>query len=538
MSAAPHQWRDRFRAWRYPIYPYLLAVYPILLLYRWNAEQLSPVVLWNPCLVALVAVFVIRGGLRLVLRNLDKASLLTACLFFLSSVTGHFFEFRSTSPNMSVLWYVIYGLLTLGSMGFLVPALTKEYDRSFFDGFNRLANTILLVLILLIPINTVIDEVGNLMSWELRANSNILSSRSALKYRPDIFYIILDGYARQDVLADYFGYDNSPFIDFLRKKGFYVAAKSRCNYSVTYLSLNSSLNMQYLDALDNVPDQEERAIRMIRQNRVMEDVKLSGYRLVHFATAWAADDVSLLADQTYTSTSLDEFRELLIKTSILRFFLSNVIVNSYRQRFYFNCEKLESLPETRRPTFVYAHFVMPHPPFVFDREGRMPPPHFYPKRPVGSRDWYPPSRYVDQLSYSTRHIQGVITKILARSSRPPIIILQSDHGPGCDGISPHPTAKMLMERTGILNAYYVPDIFRRQLYPTISPVNTFRLLFDTCFGAHWRLAPDKTFYVWGRPPYKFMDVTHGPNDTKGTASIPSSLEESTPYLPTSSWAGD
>jgi hypothetical protein len=245
-----------------------------------------------------------------------------------------------------------------------------------------------------------------------------------------------------------------------------------------------------------------------------------------------------LADQTYSSTSLDEFRELLIRTSILRFFLSKVIVNSYRQRFYFNCEKLKDLPQASHPSFVYAHFVMPHPPFVFDKEGRMPPPHIYPRRPIGSRDWYPPSRYVDQLSYISRHIEGVITKILATSSHPPIIILQSDHGPGCDGISPHPTPKMLMERIGILNAFYVPETFRLQLYPTISPVNTFRLLFNTCFDAHWPLSRDKTFYVWGNPPYKFMDVTRGPNDTTGTANSPSSFEEGAPYLPTSSWAGD
>ena len=280
------------------------------------------------------------------------------------------------------------------------------------------------------------------------------------------------------------------------------------------------------------------AFRLIRQNRVMEEFKLMGYRIVHFSTGWPGDDVSLLADQTYNSTSLDEFRKVSIKTSFLRFFLSSAVGNSYRQRFYFNCEKLNDFPRQKRPAFVYAHYVMPHPPFVFDREGQMPPPHLFPKRPVGSRDWYPPSRYVDQLSYITRHIEGVITNILAKSHQPPIIILQSDHGPGCDGISAHPTHQMLMERTGILNAYFVPASFRRELYPTISPVNTFRLLLDTCFARHWRMAPNKTFYVWGNAPYKFMEVTQTPNSTQANARIPAKFENTGAYFPSAKWAGD
>src|SRR5690242_561511 len=105
MNTVLRRWSDRARSFRYPIYPYLLAVYPLLLLYRWNAEQLSPVVLWDPCLIVLALAFAIWSLLRVVFRSSDQASLLTACLFLQSSVTGHFFEFRSTSPNMPIFWY-------------------------------------------------------------------------------------------------------------------------------------------------------------------------------------------------------------------------------------------------------------------------------------------------------------------------------------------------------------------------------------------------------------------------------------------------
>jgi hypothetical protein len=531
---------NRLRALRRPIYPFLLAVYPIFLLYRWNSEQLSLSVLKVPCVIALAIAGAVFFVLYLILRNANKAALVTACLFLQSTLTGHFFEMRSTASSMPIGWTVAYALLTFGSIWFTWESLRRRDSHEFLKEFNVWANVVLACLILIIPLNVIVDNLGDRLSWELQPNARVLTDLEMAKRRPDIFYIILDGYARQDVLTAYFKYNNAPFIDFLRRRGFYVASGSRCNYSVTFLSLSSSLNMQYLDALNGVHDQEEQAIRMIGHNRIMENLKSNGYRIVHFSTAWPGDDVNLLADQTFSSSRLDEFRELLLKTSFLRFFYSATIGNSYRERFYFNCEKLGSLLRQRRPTFVYAHFVMPHPPYVFDREGALPVPRTYLHRPAGSRDWYPPCRYVDQLSYMTRHIQATITKILDNYPVPPIIILQSDHGPGCDGITAHPTNKMLLERTGILNAFYVPDVIRHQLYSTISPVNTFRILLNTYFGGNWRLEKDETNYVWGVPPYRFMNVTQGPNKTADTISSGSANanEVSSPYMPTSDWAGD
>ena len=63
---------------------------------------------------------------------------------------------------------------------------------------------------------------------------------------PDIYYIIFDGYPNEHTLKEKFDYDNSSFLNFLKKRGFYVASKSHSNYAVTIPSLSSSLNMNYL----------------------------------------------------------------------------------------------------------------------------------------------------------------------------------------------------------------------------------------------------------------------------------------------------
>ena len=66
---------------------------------------------------------------------------------------------------------------------------------------------------------------------------------------PDVYFIVLDGYARADVLQNDLNLDNSPFLDALRKRQFYVADCSMSNYAQTEQSFASSLNMMYLDGI-------------------------------------------------------------------------------------------------------------------------------------------------------------------------------------------------------------------------------------------------------------------------------------------------
>ena len=67
----------------------------------------------------------------------------------------------------------------------------------------------------------------------------------------------------------------------------------------------------------------------------------------------------------------------------------------------------------------------------------------------------------------------------------------------------------LREKMGILNAYYLPGVDSSLLYPSITPVNSFRLAFDLYFGTHLGLLPDVSYtYVDYNHPYQFLDVTN------------------------------
>ena len=92
---------------------------------------------------------------------------------------------------------------------------------------------------------------------------------------PDIYFIVLDGYARADILDEYYGFDNSPFLDGLRARGFQVSDASRSNFYWTFLSVGSSLNLDYVqallgDALDPESRDRSQLYRLLRDNRAAQ----------------------------------------------------------------------------------------------------------------------------------------------------------------------------------------------------------------------------------------------------------------------------
>ena len=70
-----------------------------------------------------------------------------------------------------------------------------------------------------------------------------------------------------------------------------------------------------------------------------------------------------------------------------------------------------------------------------------------------------------------------------------------------------PEETCLKERYTILNSFYFPDGDYEQLYPGISPVNTFRVVMDKYFGTDLGLLEDKTYYSGWTNLYDFVDVT-------------------------------
>jgi hypothetical protein len=156
------------------------------------------------------------------------------------------------------------------------------------------------------------------------------------------------------------------------------------------------------------------------------------------------------------------------------------------------------------------HILAPHPPFLFDRDGQpITPDDLYSINDGnayhGTIDEYIVG-YTDQLTYLNSRLERSIDSILSNSAQPPIIIIQGDHGPGShlDWKSFQKTC--LFERTSILNAYYLPGVHQDVLYSSITPVNTFRMIFNLYFNQNIELFPDHSYYSSWDAPYHFIEV--------------------------------
>ena len=183
-----------------------------------------------------------------------------------------------------------------------------------------------------------------------------------------------------------------------------------------------------------------------------------------------------------------------------------------RKRILNAFNNLEKISKEKGPYFVFSHILTPHQPFLFGKDGEfiMPKTNYY-------TEWFPITEgrnreqyiaeYRDQLTYINKRMQQVISRILSDSPVPPIIVLQSDHGP-CANLDPE-SAKNSdhTERMGILNAYYFPDQDYSELYKTITPVNSFRIILDHFFGEDLELLEDRSYFTSWSKTYDFIEVT-------------------------------
>ncbi len=290
---------------------------------------------------------------------------------------------------------------------------------------------------------------------------------------PDIYFIILDEYAHVDTMKEHYDYDNTHFIQYLKDRGFFVAPDSVTMYEETVMCVASILNMEV------TCEHEHRRVTLerINQNRVMQYLESLGYNLIYFGHyselgRYVIDahlQMNYYLDADYSPFTV-QFTNFMLASNIAAPLVHNHIADSEYVRYHRNAVRntLKHLGETPAldgPKFVFAHLMIPHVPFIFGPEGEhVPPEHMF--------NYADKEYYRGQYIYATQQIMTVIERILEQSDHEPIIILQSDHGP-----------RWLDGWEQILNAMYLPQDGDSLLHDAISPVDTFRVIFNHYFDA-------------------------------------------------------
>ena len=493
------------------LHPLLFAAVPVLYLFSQNLALADISDAIRPLLFVVAIVAVLFLVATLVFRNAQKAGLAVSILVLLFFSYGYLFpaDWETGNPvRAHGLWLPLWALLGVAG----IVAAVRAGKR-----LPRVTSTLNVVAAGLVLFNAAtigvykIRSGGQSEASELEALVPNIPASSASSNDRDIYYVIFDRYGGSDALRE-MGFDNSEFLNFLSSQGFYVASESRGNYPKTLLSLASSLNMTYLDFLTREigvdSDDEEPARRLIKRHEVARFLKSKGYQYIQIGSWWGVTSESPLADLNIKLGGLSEFSSALVETTPL-FPVGPAISEQldFRHREYnralLQFEKIAETRDVPGPTFVFAHILVPHGPYVFDRDGT-----YVDVEEEQDRSFR--RNYLGQLEFVNKKVTELVGALLSGpDEEDPIVIIQSDEGPGeAPGNWARASPKAWRKKFPILNAYYLPGVEDPGLYPSISPVNTFRKVFDLYFDADLPILPDRTFiYEDLRHLYKFTDVT-------------------------------
>ncbi len=508
------------------VFPFLLAAFPIVRLAAQNAREVTPGELVAPLAIALGASLAMWLLARWAFGDGHRAGLIvaaTALLFLMfdgacsgfdalaTYLSSFWVETKVRTPGWAVL---LLEVVVLATVAWLVARRPRE-PQNWTPVLNVFA-----AVLLALPLAEAANTWVRMPPVPPATPPPPLAELPATSKRPDIYDIVLDGFARGDVLKEEFGYDLEPFLRRLEAKGFYVARGATSNYCQTPLSLTSSLNSTYLpQAKDDAEAARPPDKTLFRENAVIRALRPLGYKFVTFGSGF--DFTEFPENDVYDSPHLhlSNFHRMVLDATPARYLWPDPSAGDpftlSRERTLHTLDRLPAVAKMPGPTFTVAHVVSPHPPFVFGAEGEDVSPR--PKRCVlsdgtvyryfyGGEETYVPG-YRAQVEFVVKRVERAIDQILASSPEPPVIILQSDHGAGMHLDMDSAEKTDHRERMGILAAVYLPGGGREGLTDSFTPVNLFRVVFNNEFGTKLPLLPGENYYsTWPRP-FDFIRVT-------------------------------
>ena len=491
-----------------PWYPIAFGAYPVLALLAFNAGQVKVQAGWRPLLLCVGFAGLLFVLLKLLLRNWHRTAFLSTLWMVLFFSYGHIHILLTEKlEDFDFTRWLLMAWLLLAVIA-VVWAVRRPPSSAL--ALNVIA--LWLVVTSLVQIAPGLQKRG---VHSLGAKNAPVQELSRPQNPPDVYYFILDSYGREDLLDQAYGYDNSEFVNSLRERGFYVAQCSQSNYVRTEISVPSTLNMSYLQGLDPAFAPESTRRRVLwdsyKHSAARYNFESMGYKTIAFATGFAwneFDDSDIFYTPPPFSAGMTEFETLFMQTTLalhaqdLGWVDADAIMGqNFRDRTLLVFDKMDDVARMPEPTFAYVHLISPHPPFVFGPNGEHTyPPDFWNENREYPSDLYAKG-YQNQLTFLNKKVLEAVDTLISESDTPPIIILQGDHGPWLQ-----PKNK----RMWILNAYYLPD-HADKLYSTISPVNTFRLIFDEYFEGNYNMLEDVSYFSPVPKLYEFSEV---PNNCK------------------------
>ena len=342
---------------------------------------------------------------------------------------------------------------------------------------------------------------------DLSASALPVQLSSPPEQPPDVYFFLLDGYGRADQLERTIGFDNDPFLDELRRRGFEVQDEATAAYPVTFLSLASTLSMDYPAEPGQLDDYIPFFDAVGGDNEVVEAFHRLGYQFA-FASDYSSFECGSQVDLCIEPSregieGVDGEKEVaILGATPLATLLPALGIHFSSLDGYLSPEGVVSEVARERseePLFTYAHMLTPHPPYRYLegcelREDLTDP---------GIDDWGVASeaggeQYGQSVECVNRALLRAIDEIEAENPNA-IIVIQGDHGPKFDIDFQRPLSEwsqqQLDSRFAILNAQRLPARCASGGARAALAVNTFRLILGCISGQALSLLPGRELMI-------------------------------------------
>jgi hypothetical protein len=514
LGAAAGRRRQRAQqteAWlsQLPLHPPLWAAYIVLLVYSNNLAEVPPSDVPLPLLVATGSAALGTLVLAVALRDPPRAGVVV------TMVVVPLLAFAFIRDAVAAVWtgddrILVLVLLVLVCLGVVAMERRRASVGSLTLALNVLSA--LLVGMVLVPI---VVGVSVALSRSASVSDTALPARPAVATSPataprDIYHLVFDRYGSNEAMRIRFGFDNSGFTRWLEQVGFQVVEDARANYSGSAVSLASTLGMSLLDevAAQMGPDVGYYGpiLDRVRRSPVAAWLQDRGYEYIHLGSWYPPTASSAIADRSFGPGISNDLATTLIDNSALPVVFDPF--PSAKQRHaaaaMLQLDRLDVLAteSAGAPRYVFAHILVPHPPYVFSEDGSFAPED---------------ATLVSQLMYTNTRIEALVQALLERpEAQRPILILQADEGPVPNdfyaegGAFDWATAsdEDIVGHFGVLNAMYLPGPEGVEELPAgMSLVNTYPEVLERYFGVTVPREPNRSWASLAETPYDLVEVT-------------------------------
>jgi len=472
--------------------PLFIAVFPVLFLYGNNVTRLLLSSLGQTILLySALAILIFSVACILFKGQVVKAANASFVFLIFFNLYGIMYSFLIEKDLFRVDHFTLlpfFVLLALYASWFA----TRLDPAKFWNGAVLVMGALVIFnLLKIIPGEIQKQQMANAEKAEVPVVVNTTTNKNY----PDIYFIIFDEFAGFDTMRSYWKYQGvDDFVNFVKSKGFFVAENSKSNSLATFHQLVERLNYKEYPLVSSADDVNV-YFNDIYNNQVMRYLKQKGYTIVgfdetdHFFGSFSTipTDYSFGYDANKMANLgilFDDFGSLVADNTMLRAFsnyykIMDPTLEQHRTWINFTADNLGKLNNIPAPRFVFVHFILPHKPFMFAEDGT----------PVDTAFHYNWDYYLGTYKYSIKIAERTINNILSNAdpNRPPVIIIQSDHG-ARNLLTAKPGSKTLVNfpddyRFHIMNIMYLPGFDISQLPQDMNPINTFPIIFNHLFNA-------------------------------------------------------